>query len=176
MEYITIFGSARFQPNNLYYKKTFELSKKLSKAGYGIVTGGGGGIMEAANHGAFINGGKSIGINVVLPFEQTLNPYCTSTRIIESLSDRKNRLIEISNAFIVSPGGFGTLDEVFEVLTLAQTKLKKHKIIFFCTNFWKPLLDFFDNTLLKNETVSKDDLNLYILTDDFDTILDYIKQ
>ncbi|RAZ46733.1 LOG family protein [Campylobacter hyointestinalis] len=175
MDFVTIFGSARFDEDNIYYKKTVELANKISKAGYGIVSGGSGGIMEAANKGAFLNGGESIGINVMLPFEQKTNPYCTSSKVIPNLSKRKDELIEKSFAFVIMPGGFGTLDELFEVLTLAQTGLRKHKIIFCCSDFWKPLLDFFETKLLPNKVISHSSLELYVVIDDIDEIVKYLK-
>ncbi|QMS67678.1 TIGR00730 family Rossman fold protein [Campylobacter fetus] len=174
LEFVTIFGSARLDSGSKFYKIAFELGKKLSQAGYGVVTGGGGGIMEAANKGAFLSGGVSVGINIILPFEQKLNPYCTESKTIDNLSKRKDMLIEKSSAFILMPGGFGTLDEIFEVITLAQTGLRKHKIVFCCKEFWQPLLDFFDNTLAAEKLIA-DDHSVYAVIDDFDEIIRYLK-
>ncbi|AII14252.1 putative lysine decarboxylase family protein [Campylobacter iguaniorum] len=174
MEYITIFGSARFDEHSPYYKAAFNLASKLSKAGYGIVTGGSGGIMEAANKGAFLSGGVSVGINVILPFEQKTNPYCTTSKLISNLPDRKKELISMSDIFIIMPGGFGTLDELFEVLTEAQTGVRKHKIIFCCSDFWNPLIDFFKNTLLPNGAINDHSFTTFTVLDDFDEILEYI--
>lgn len=174
-EFVTIFGSARESEGGKYYKFGEELGAALARAGFGVVTGGGGGLMEAANKGAFLAGGASIGINVLLPHEQHANPYCTSSKIIQNLSVRKQKLIKNSRAFVILPGGFGTLDEIFEVLTLAQTGLRAHKIIFCCKDFYAPLFEFFANSLLKAEFISPDYEKLYFITDSVDEVIAYIR-
>lgn len=145
VKYVTIFGSARLTQRSEHYQKAYEIGRALALAGYGVITGGGGGVMEAANRGAFEAGGQSVGYNVILPNEQELNAYCTKSQTLNSLSERKNALIKSSFAFIILPGGFGTLDEAFEVMTLAQAGLREHKIIFVQREFWVPLFDFLDS-------------------------------
>lgn len=172
MKYITIFGSSRISSDSDYYKKSYEIATALSRAGYGIITGGGGGIMEAANKGAFEAKGESIGINVILPNEQRLNSYCTRSLTLASLSERKNALIKDSFAFIILPGGFGTLDEVFEVMTLAQTMIKRHKVIFVGSQFWSPLFDFFKQLLDGGLIEANSDF--YKLLDNIDDILKFL--
>ncbi len=170
MKYVTIFGSARIDSNNEHYQKAYKIAKALAAAGYGVITGGGGGIMEAANRGALEAGGDSIGINVILPNEQQLNSYCTKSQTLNSLSERKNALIKDSFAFIIFPGGFGTLDEAFEVLTLSQAGLKEHKIIFTQKSFWEPLIGFLDSL----GDMGLADKNGYIIIDDIDEILEFL--
>lgn len=174
-EFVTIFGSARASQDSKYYEFAQKLASELVKAGFGVITGGGGGIMEAANKGAFLSGGKSIGINVFLPNEQHANPYCTSSKTISNLSVRKQKLIKNSSAFIIMPGGFGTLDEIFEVLTLVQTRIREHKIVFCGKEFYAPLFEFFENTLKREKFISEGDTNLYLASDDFEEIIAYIK-
>lgn len=170
MKYVTIFGSARIDSNNEHYQKAYKIAKALTAAGYGVVTGGGGGIMEAANRGAFEAGGDSIGINVILPNEQQLNPYCTKSLTLNNLNERKEALIKDSFAFIILPGGFGTLDEAFEVMTLSQAGLKEHKIIFTQKSFWEPLIGFLDSL----GDMGLADKNGYIIIDDIDEILEFL--
>lgn len=172
---ITIFGSARFSSQNLHYQKAYKISKLLAQNDFEIATGGGGGIMEAANKGAFEVGGKSIGINIKLPFEQKENPYCTEHKMFSNLSKRRNELIKNSQIFIVMPGGFGTLDELFEVLTLVQTGLKNHKIILVDSDFWSPLIDFFHSRLLKFGAISQENFSFFEICDEAQVILEKCK-
>jgi uncharacterized protein (TIGR00730 family) len=170
VKYITIFGSARLDASSEHYQKAYKIAKALAATGYGVITGGGGGIMEAANRGAFEARGDSIGINVILPNEQQLNSYCTKSQTLNSLSERKNALIKDSFAFIIFPGGFGTLDEAFEVITLAQARLRDHKVIFVQRDFWEPLFNFLDN-LVNLDLVNK---NSYYSADNIDEIMDIL--
>lgn len=170
MRYVTIFGSSRLGADNQHYKRAYEIAKALATAGYGVITGGGGGIMEAANRGAFEAGGDSVGINVILPNEQQLNAYCTRSLTLKNLNERKDALIKDSFAFIIFPGGFGTLDELFEVLTLSQAGLKEHKIIFTQKSFWEPFLGFLDS--LGDMGLANNDI--YEVSDDIDEILDIL--
>lgn len=170
MKYVTIFGSARLDASSEHYQKAYKIAKALAAAGYGVITGGGGGIMEAANRGAFEARGDSIGINVILPNEQQLNSYCTKSQTLDSLSERKNALIKDSFAFIIFPGGFGTLDEAFEVITLAQARLRDHKVIFVQRDFWTPLFNFLDN-LVNLGLVNK---NSYYSADNIDEIMNIL--
>ncbi|WP_267525111.1 TIGR00730 family Rossman fold protein [Campylobacter sp. MG1] len=173
---ITIFGSARFEDDNIYCKKAYELGKILAKNGYSIVTGGGPGIMMAANKGAYeIGGVESIGINIKLPFEQVPNKFCTKTYIYDDLSLRKKALME-SEIIVIFPGGYGTLDEFFEVLTLTQTNLKKYKIILFDEKFYSSLVDFFKNVLLEHKAISSDSLDIFKIANTIDEILEFIKE
>lgn len=173
--YITFFGSARLQNDNIYCKKAYELAKKLANKGFSIVTGGGDGIMQAANKGAYDAGKNSIGINIQLPFEQNSNPYINKGTKLKNLSLRKYALIEHSKAFVVFPGGFGTLDELFEILCLVQTKFREdNKIYLIGIDFWSKLDEFIRDTLVENMTITPNDINLYTIEDDIDIIFNYI--
>ena len=174
---VTIFGSARLSEDTEIFKKTASLAQKISAAGYAIVTGGSKGIMAAANKGAYIEGGDSIGINIKLPFEQKVNKYLTDSLEFHHFFSRKVTLSYSAEGYIYCPGGFGTLDEMFEILTLKQTgKIPDVPIILFGSEFWKPLEEFFKTVLLKKgiKTISEKDMNLYIITDSEDEIVDII--
>ena len=167
---ISIFGSAREKENGFYYKKATEISKKLSDKGYAIITGGGPGIMEAANKGAKI----SVGLNIELPHEQKTNPYVKIPLKFKYFFTRKVTFLKYSVGAVMMPGGFGTLDELSEVLTLVQTRrMSKIPIVFFGSEFYKPLLDFFD-TMLKHKYIDEKDLNLFLVSDDVDESVEYI--
>ena len=172
----TVFGSARTCPGEPMYKAAEELSAKLAKKGFAIITGGGPGIMEAANVGAFKVGGKSVGLNIDLPMEQKLNPYVTETENFDFFFSRKVMLSFASEVYIYFPGGFGTMDEFFELLTLVQTKkIERIPIVLYGKSFWKPLLTFFEKDLLKKyKTVSKEDLELFHVVDSVDEAVKYI--
>lgn len=173
--YITFFGSARLQNDNIYCKKAYELAKKLANNGFSIVTGGGDGIMQAANKGAYDAGKNSIGINIQLPFEQNSNPYINKGTKLKNLSLRKYALIEHSKTFVVFPGGFGTLDELFEILCLVQTKFREdNKIYLIGIDFWSKLDEFIRDTLVENMTITPNDINLYTIEDDIDIVFNYI--
>lgn len=174
-KYITFFGSARLAMDNIYCKKAYELAKKLADNDFSIVTGGGDGIMQAANKGAYDAGKNSIGINIQLPFEQDSNPYINKGTKLKNLSLRKSALIEYSKAFIVFPGGYGTLDELFEILCLVQTKLREdNKVYLIGIDFWSKLDDFIRTTLVENMTISPNDSNLYTIEDDINKVFNYI--
>jgi len=167
---ISIFGSAREKPGSLYYEKATEISKKLSDKGFAIITGGGPGIMEAANKGAKI----SVGLNIDLPHEQTTNPYTKINLKFRYFFTRKVTFLKYSVGTVMMPGGYGTLDELSEVLVLIQTgKMSKIPVVFFGSEFYKPLLDFY-NVMLKYNYIDKKDLDLFIVTDDVDEAVDYI--
>lgn len=175
MKSVTIFGSARFNEDNKYYKEAFALCEVLAKNGYSITTGGGGGIMQAANKAAFLVGGvESVGINIKLPMEQKLNPYCTKSIEHSDLSLRKKDLMQ-NDVMIVCAGGYGTLDELFEVLTLAQTKLRNYQIILYNEEFFKPLVEFFKNTLLKCGAIDEESLKIFSIANTPSEVLDLIK-
>ncbi|MAQ76924.1 TIGR00730 family Rossman fold protein [Candidatus Campbellbacteria bacterium] len=177
---VSIFGSARLLPETDYYKRTEALAKKIANMNYTVVTGGGHGIMGAANKGAFeAEHGASVGINIELPFEQTLNPSLDDSIEFHHFFSRKVILAYSAEAYIYCPGGFGTLDEFFEVLTLMQTKkIPKTPIILYGSEFWQPLEDYFKTILLKSEleTISREDLDLYTITDDDEEVLRIIKE
>ena len=175
---VTIFGSARTPEDDENYIQARDLSKRISEElGYTIITGGGPGIMEAGNRGAFEIGGDSLGLNIKLPFEQILNDYTTEAKSFHYFFSRKMCMTFESQAFVYFPGGFGTLDELFEVLTLMQTeKMPKVPIFLVGKKFWKPLDKFIRKTMLKEATISPEDLNLYIITDDHNLIIETIRK
>lgn len=166
---VSIFGSARTKPEHEYYQLTVEISKKIVESGYGVITGGGPGIMEAGNKGAHLGGGTSVGLNIELPFEQHNNPYIDSDKSLDFdyFFVRKVMFVKYSQGFVVMPGGFGTLDELFEAVTLIQThKIEKFPIILVGTKFWGGLLDWVKDTLLyKNGNISPKDIDLIHLVD-----------
>lgn len=173
---ITVFGSARFKEDHEYYLKAREISSKLSTLGFTIMTGGGPGIMEAANRGAKDAGGLSIGCNIVLPHEQQPNPYLDKYVNIDYFFVRKELLRKYSNAFIVFPGGFGTLDEFFETITLIQTKKTSHfPIIVIGSEFHQHLINHVEK-MVEVGTISPEDLNLLLITDNIDDAVAHIKQ
>jgi uncharacterized protein (TIGR00730 family) len=172
----SIFGSARFQPGDKYYKEAEDLASKLAKKGFAIITGGGPGIMEAANVGSFKVGGKSVGLNIQLPFEQKLNPYTTESLDFDFFFSRKVMLAFASEVYIYFPGGFGTMDEFFELLTLIQTKkIEKIPIILYGRDFWEPLMSFCKSHMLeKFKTINKEDLELLQIVDSVDEAMKFI--
>lgn len=172
---VTIFGSARFKEDHLYYKQARELSGQIAMLGFTIMTGGGPGIMEAANRGAKDVGGKSVGCNIVLPHEQHHNPYLDKWVDIKYFFIRKILLIKYSYAFVVMPGGFGTLDEFYEAITLVQTKkIEMFPIIIFDKEFYQKILDH-NLKMAESGTISKNDEDLYFVTDSISETVDYIK-
>ena len=173
---VTVFGSARTDKENIYYKKACELSEMLAKEGFNIMTGGGPGIMEAANRGADRQDVESIGLNIDLPFEQALNPYTTKELTFDYFFSRKVMLVKYSMAYVIFPGGYGTLDELFESLTLVQTKkVTGVKIFVVGSEFFQPLLDFIESRLLRDGTIDREDLELIQLTDDLEYVVDEVK-
>jgi len=175
---VSIFGSARIKPDTKYYKMTEEIAQKITDLGFGVITGGGPGIMEAGNKGAKENGGKSIGLNIELPFEQHLNPYIDKLYSMEFdyFFIRKLMFIKYSQGFIVMPGGFGTLDELSEALTLIQTgKIGRFPIVLVGSEFWSGLLDWFKNTLLEMKLISEENFSLFRVVDTADEAVAHIK-
>jgi uncharacterized protein (TIGR00730 family) len=169
---ISIFGSARTPTHNKYYKTTVEISQKLSNLGYAIITGGGGGIMEAGNKGAKV----SVGLNIELPHEQKINPFVKISLHFRYFFSRKVTFLKYSVAFVVMPGGFGTLDELSEALCLVQTKrVGTLPIILFGKEFFTPLEEFF-KVMLENNYIDNEDLHTYLITDSVDEALEYIKK
>ena len=172
----TFWGSARLKPDSPIYQAAEELAERLAKECVAIITGGGGGIMEAGNIGAFKVGGHSVGFNIELPFEQTLNPYVTESKEFHFFFSRKVILAYASEVYIYFPGGFGTLDELFEILTLVQTKkISKVPIVLYGKEFWEPLIDFIKNHLAeKYQTISPEDMDLFHVVDSVDEAFDYV--
>jgi uncharacterized protein (TIGR00730 family) len=164
---VTIFGSARTHPDDPQYVAAQECARILAEAGYAIITGAGPGIMEAANKGAKLAGGRSIGCNIELPFEQGANPYVDTLVNFRYFFVRKTMFIKYSNAFIIFPGGFGTLDEAFEAVTLIQTgKLYHFPVIMFGRHYWAGLIRWLQSRVLGEKKISPGDLDLILLTDD----------
>jgi uncharacterized protein (TIGR00730 family) len=165
---VSIFGSARTQPDNKYYQIGQEIAYKLAQKGYGIITGGGPGIMEAANKGAFDAKGKSVGLNIDLPFEQHSNPYIDPDKLInfDYFFVRKVMFVKYAQGFIVLPGGFGTLDELFEAITLVQTqKVGRFPIVLVGRSFWSGLMEWVKTTLLEEKNISPKDIELFSIVD-----------
>lgn len=174
---VTIFGSARTKPDEFYYKESVKLASLLAEKGFNIMSGGGGGIMEAANRGAKEHGKvESIGLNIDLPTEQIANPYTTKELSFDYFFARKVMLVKYSMAYVIMPGGFGTLDELFEALTLVQTrKVSGVKIFVIGTEFYKPLLDFVQTRLVRDSMIGEDDFSIIRLTDDLECVANEIE-
>ena len=176
---VSIFGSARTKPEDKYYKKTIEISESIVKLGLGIITGGGPGIMEAANKGAQKAGGVSVGLNIDLPFEQAHNEFIDSDKIIDFdyFFVRKVMFVRYAQAFVVMPGGFGTLDELFEAITLIQTnKIERFPVILYGSEFWSGCVDWIKNTVSKKfNNVSTNEILLFEVVDTKDEIIDILK-
>ena len=175
---VSIFGSARLREGDKYYELAVEIAEKITDIGFGIITGGGPGIMEAGNKGARQREGKSIGLNIDLPFEQHFNPYIDKNYSMDFnyFFVRKVMFVKYSQGFIVMPGGFGTLDELSEALTLIQTaKIARFPVILVGSDFWSGLLDWFKQTLLKDGMIAEEDLNLYRIVDTADEAVAHIK-
>lgn len=172
---VSIFGSARIKPDNKYYLLAEKIAYKISKAGYGVITGGGPGIMEAGNKGAHNGDGTSVGLNIELPFEQHYNPYIDKDKNLnfDYFFVRKVMFVKYSQGFVVMPGGFGTLDELFEAVTLIQTKkIGKFPIILVGTDFWSGLIDWINTVLIEKEkTVHLEDMNLIKIVDTEDEVV-----
>jgi len=172
---ITVFGSARFKEDNIYYQQAREFGKRIAQIGFTTMTGGGPGIMEAANRGAFENNGPSVGCNIQLPFEQLANKYLHKSITFEHFFVRKVLLMKYSYAFIILPGGFGTMDEFFETLTLVQTKtITQFPIVLFGKEYYKELWEYLE-FMAQRETISREDLLLVKLTDNVDEAMDHIQ-
>jgi len=174
---VTIFGSSRAKPKSPYYKTTVKVARLLVENGFNVISGGGPGIMEAANKGAAEAGGKSVGLHIQLPNEQKPNKYANVRLGFKYFFIRKVMFVKYAVAYIIIPGGFGTLDELFEALTLIQTKrIKYFPIILMDSQFWDGLLDWVKNTLIKENTVSKSDFDIFNVVDTPEEAIDIIKK
>lgn len=174
---ISIFGSARTKPDNEYYQLGVDIAELLAKSGYGVITGGGPGIMEAGNKGAQKGGGKSVGLNIDLPFEQSHNPFIDPEHNLnfDYFFVRKVMFVKYAQGFVVLPGGFGTLDELFEALTLIQTKkINTRPVVFVGKQFWSGLVEWIKNTMLAEGNISEKDLDLFGVVDTAQEAHDYI--
>src|SRR5687767_7099758 len=172
---VAIFGSARTPADNPFYAAAQETAALLARAGYTVITGGGPGIMEAANRGAFEAEGLSIGCNIELPFEQAPNPYQTRSLKFKYFFVRKTMFVKYSNAFVIFPGGFGTLDELFEALTLIQTrKINNFPVILFGSEFWGGMLQWLEGVILKSKYIGEEDRGVLHLTDSHAEVVDII--
>lgn len=173
---VTVFGSARFCEGHKYYELTRKIGFKLAEMGFTVMTGGGPGLMEAANRGAKEAGGISVGCNILLPFEQSTNPYLDHCITVKYFFVRKVALVKYSYAFIVMPGGFGTLDELFEALTLIQTKkISNFPIVVFGKEYWRHLSELLES-MAKAQSISKEDLKLLLITDSIEEAIEYISK
>ena len=174
---VSIFGSTRVNPEDEIYEKAERIGQLLAENGFGVITGGGPGVMEAANKGASLAGGKSIGLNIELPLEQTPNPYTNMNLIFHYFFVRKVMFIKYAVAYIILPGGFGTMDEFFESITLIQThKIKPFPVILVGSQYWKGLLDWIKEVVLKEGKISPSDLEILQLTDEPEEIIKIIKK
>ena len=176
---ISIFGSARTQPDQLFYKLAEEIASKLVNEGYGVITGGGPGIMEAGNRGAKDASGISVGLNIDLPFEQEYNAYIDSDKLInfKYFFVRKVMFVKYAQGFVILPGGFGTMDELFEALTLIQTdKINGLPIVLVGKPYWEGLVDWLKDVMLKEMNISPEDMDLFTLVDTADEVIQYINK
>ena len=176
---VSIFGSARTKEENKYYKMGVDLAEKLGQKGFGIISGGGPGIMEAANRGAQKGKTKSVGLNIDLPFEQSHNPYIDQEHNLEFnyFFVRKVIFVKYSQAFVILPGGFGTMDEAFEALTLIQTnKIARRPVVFVGKDYWSGLIEWVKSTMLSSEkNISESDLELFYMAENVNAAVDYIE-
>jgi uncharacterized protein (TIGR00730 family) len=174
---VSIFGSARTKPGDPYYQKAELLARLLAQKGFSVITGGGPGIMEAANKGAAEAGGRSVGMNIRLPFEQKPNPYANISIDYKYFFTRKVMFVKYAMAYVVMPGGFGTIDELFEALTLIQTKrIKSFPVILMGSEYWKGLLDWLRKTMLHDNKISQEDLELFQIIDDPEEAVKHIQK
>lgn len=174
---VSIFGSARTKADHNYYTMTVEIARLLAEKGYGVISGGGPGIMEAANKGAHEAGGKSVGLNIELPFEQFHNKYIDRDKLLEFnyFFVRKVMFMKYSQGYIVMPGGFGTMDELFEAITLIQTgKIARFPIVLVGKDYWKGLFDWIENTMLGHAYIAEEDLKLYRIVDTAEEAVEHI--
>jgi uncharacterized protein (TIGR00730 family) len=174
---VSIFGSARTKPDDICYEKAEILARLLAESGFGVITGGGPGVMEAGNKGATEAGGQSVGMNIRLPFEQKPNPYANISIDYKYFFIRKVMFVKYAVAYVIMPGGFGTMDELFEALTLIQTKrIKGFPVILMGSKYWQGLVDWIRGTMLQEGKISPDDLDLIQVMDDPEEVARYIRR
>jgi len=174
---VTIFGSARTSPKDKSYRQAEKTAAMLVKAGYAVITGGGPGVMEASNKGAYKAGGHSIGLNIDLPFEQTPNQFITTLIKFHYFFCRKVMFVKYAKAFVIFPGGFGTMDELFESITLVQTKrIERFPIILFDRTYWEGLLEWIKNKVLEDDKISPEDLDIIQIVDRPEEVISAIKR
>jgi len=174
---VSIFGSARLKPDHPYYQMTEKIAGLMAENGFAVITGGGGGVMEAANKGAAEKGGTSVGLNILLPMEQKPNPYANIKLHFKYFFVRKVMFIKYAMAYIIMPGGFGTLDELSEAITLIQTnRIKPLPVILFGTKYWSGLIDWIKGCLFDENMICEDDFSILHLTDDMDEVLKIVKK
>ena len=172
---VTVFGSARFDENHRYYRMARDVGRALAERGYAVVTGGGPGIMEAANRGAREGGGLSVGCNIVLPYEQKPNPYLDRVVDFDYFHVRKVMLVKYSEGFVLMPGGYGTLDEIFETVTLVQTgKIGRFPIVAMGRDYWQRMLDFISETIFREGTAAEGEVGGFLVTDSVEETVDHI--
>jgi len=173
---ITVFGSARNHPGDAYYATAEELGRQLAEAGYAVITGGGPGIMEAANKGCHKAGGTSVGLGIELPFEQSMNEWVDLGMVFRYFFARKTCFLKYSIGYVAMPGGYGTLDEIFEAVTMIQTgKITSFPLVLFGTEYWRPMLHWVEHTLAAEGKIGPEDADLFHLTDDVDEVVELIK-
>ncbi len=174
---VAVFGSSRMGPGSHYYEKAVELGKKLSSEGFAVITGGGPGIMEGANKGAKEGTGKSVGLNIEIPVNQHPNKYQDIPMHFRYFFVRKLMFVKYSMAFVIFPGGFGTMDEMFEALTLVQTeKIEKFPIILLGKDYWRGLVDWFRSVLLKNASIDPGDMDIFTVVDEIEDVCSIMRQ
>ena len=174
---VSIFGSARTQPDDPYYQKAEILARLLAEKGFGVITGGGPGIMEAANKGSAEAGGQSVGMNIRLPLEQKPNPYANISIDYKYFFIRKVMFVKYAMAYVIMPGGFGTMDELFEAITLIQTKrIKSFPVILMGSEYWKGLFDWLKKTMLRDNKISPADMELFQIIDDPAEVVKHIQK
>lgn len=174
---VSIFGSARTTPDDPYYQKAEKLSQRLAEKGFSVITGGGPGIMEAANKGAAEAGGKSVGMNIRLPFEQKPNVYANISIDYKYFFIRKVMFVKYAVAYVIMPGGFGTMDELFEALTLIQTRrIKSFPVVLMGSEYWKGLLDWMKKTMIRGGTILPEDLDFITIIDDPDEVVKHLQK
>jgi len=173
---VTIYGSARLKESDPLYGEIGEISGRLAEAGFAIITGGGPGVMEAANKGAYDAGGTSIGLNIQLPMEQSLNPYTTKSISFNHFFARKVMLVKYAIAFVIMPGGWGTLDELSEVITLMQTeKIRPFPVIMYKSDYWQGFMDWMEDTVLVRGSISPEDMELVRVCDGPDEVIETVQ-
>jgi hypothetical protein len=174
---VSIFGSARVKPDDPIYIKTEKIAALFAKNGFAVITGGGGGVMEAANKGAAEAGGKSVGLNIVLPYEQKPNPYANLKLEFKYFFIRKVMFVKYAHAYVIMPGGFGTMDELFEAVTLVQThRIKPLPVILVGSEYWKGLKEWIRSRLLESNMISRKDIDILNVIDDPEEVVDTVKK